>query len=150
VRSLPARGADPEASFEHEYGSMRALYGAAGVVHSAEITRILLEAGASPDDGESVHHSVEAADPACLALLLEHGGNPSDGLGRALDFDPARRPARRLPRDVRDAARLVLPRLLGVDGARPRLRGGGARAAGGGRGLRAALRRRGGRAAGRR
>ena len=39
VRSLLARGADPVASFENEYGSMSALYGAAGVVHSAEITR---------------------------------------------------------------------------------------------------------------
>jgi ankyrin repeat protein len=87
VRSLLARGADPEASFENEYGSMSALYGAAGVVHSAEITRMLLEAGASPNDGESVYHSVEAVDPACLGLLLEHGGNPSDGLAHALDFD---------------------------------------------------------------
>jgi ankyrin repeat protein len=85
--SLLARGADPNAYFENEYGRMSALYGAAGVVHSPEMTRLLLEAGADPNDGESVYHSVEAADPACLGLLLEHGGNPSDGLAHALDFD---------------------------------------------------------------
>jgi ankyrin repeat protein len=85
--SLLARGADPNAYFENEYGRMSALYGAAGVVHSPAMTRLLLEAGANPNDGESVYHSVEAEDPACLALLLEHGGDPSDGLGHALDFD---------------------------------------------------------------
>jgi len=85
--SLLERGADPNASFENEYGSMSALYGAAGVVHSPEMTRLLLEAGADPNDGESVYHSVEASAPDCLALLLAHGGDPSDGLGHALDFD---------------------------------------------------------------
>jgi ankyrin repeat protein len=85
--SLLARGADPNACFKNEYGAMSALYGAAGVVHSPGMTRLLLEAGADPNDGESVYHSVEAGDPGCLALLLEHGGNPSDGLAHALDFD---------------------------------------------------------------
>jgi ankyrin repeat protein len=85
--SLLARGADPNACFENEYGAMSALYGAAGVVHSPAMTRLLLEAGADPNDGESVYHSVEADDPACLALLLEHGGDPSDGLAHALDYD---------------------------------------------------------------
>src|SRR5262245_32655177 len=61
--SLLARGADPGAFFENEYGQMSALYGAAGVVHSPEMTRLLLEAGADPNDGESVYHSVEASGP---------------------------------------------------------------------------------------
>jgi hypothetical protein len=87
ARELLARGADPNASFENRYGSMSALYGAAGVVHDPETTRVLLEAGADPDDGESVYHATEASDPACLALLLEHGGPPDDGLGHALDYD---------------------------------------------------------------
>ena len=34
---------------------------------------MLLEAGANPDDGESVYHATEAADPACLRALIEHG-----------------------------------------------------------------------------
>jgi ankyrin repeat protein len=68
---------------------MSALYGAAGVVHSPEITRILLDAGANPDDGESVYHSTEARDPACLALLIEHGAqlDGTNGLAHALDYD---------------------------------------------------------------
>lgn len=89
ARGLLARGADPNATFANEYGQMSALYGAAGVVHSPEVTRVLLDAGASPDDGESVYHSVEAPDPACLALLIEHGAqlDGTNGLAHALDFE---------------------------------------------------------------
>jgi ankyrin repeat protein len=57
ARALLARGADPNATFENEHGDMSALYGAAGVLHDPELTRALLEAGANPDDGESVYHS---------------------------------------------------------------------------------------------
>ena len=39
---------------------MPALYGAAGVIHDPELTRVLLEAGANPDDGESPYHATEA------------------------------------------------------------------------------------------
>ncbi len=37
------------------------------------MTALLLRHGADPDDNESVYHAVEAADPACLRLLLEAG-----------------------------------------------------------------------------
>jgi hypothetical protein len=89
ARSLLERGADPNVTFENEYGQMSALYGAAGVVHSPDVTRVLLEAGANPDDGESVYHSVEARDPACLALLIEHGAqlDGTNGLAHALDYE---------------------------------------------------------------
>ena len=73
ARELLARGADPNATFANEYGDMSALYGAAGVVHDPELTRVLLEAGANPDDGESLYHSVEDRSTACLELLLTHG-----------------------------------------------------------------------------
>jgi hypothetical protein len=73
ARDLLARGADPNVTFSSEYGEMSALYGAAGVVHDPRLTRVLLEAGANPDDGESVYHATEAADPACLRALVEHG-----------------------------------------------------------------------------
>ena len=73
ARELLARGADPNVTFTNEYGEMSALYGAAGVVHDLELTRVLLEAGANPDDGESVYHSTEAESPECLRALLEHG-----------------------------------------------------------------------------
>ena len=89
ARELLALGADPNATFTNEYGEMSALYGAAGVVHDPELTRVLLEAGASPDDGESVYHSVEAEDPTCLRLLLKAGARVpgTNAVGHALDYD---------------------------------------------------------------
>jgi ankyrin repeat protein len=87
---LLARGADPNASFVNDYGRMSALYGAAGVVHDPALTELLLEAGANPDDGESLYHSVEAEDSRCLRLLLAHGVQTrgTNALARALDFEP--------------------------------------------------------------
>jgi hypothetical protein len=86
---LLERGADPNAFFENRYGRMSALYGASGVVHDAEITRLLLAAGADPDDGESLYHATEAESPQCLALLLAHGAQTRDtwALAHALDED---------------------------------------------------------------
>jgi ankyrin repeat protein len=53
------------------------------------MTRLLLEAGANPDDGESLYHATEAGDPACLRLLLEHGAHPREtsALAHAIDED---------------------------------------------------------------
>ena len=89
ARDLLRRGADPNATFTNEYGEMSALYGAAGVVHDPALTRLLLEAGADPNDGESLYHATEAPDTACLALLLEHGARTSDtnALAHAIDGD---------------------------------------------------------------
>ncbi len=87
ARDLLDRGADPNASFENEYGSMSALYGAAGVAHDPELTRVLLEAGADPDDGESLYHATESRSAACLGLLLAHGAQTqgTNALAHALD-----------------------------------------------------------------
>ena len=87
ARELLSRGADPNVTFDNEYGAMSALYGAAGVAHDPELTRVLLEAGANPDDGESVYHSTEAQSTECLRLLLEHGAQTKDtnALAHALD-----------------------------------------------------------------
>jgi ankyrin repeat protein len=41
------------------------------VNNNAELTRLLLDAGAKPDDNESLYHSSEHADLACFRLLLE-------------------------------------------------------------------------------
>jgi len=89
ARELLSRGADPNATFTNEYGEMSALYGAAGVVHDPELTRALLEAGANPDDGESVYHATQAAEPDCLRLLLDAGAETrgTNGLAHALDYD---------------------------------------------------------------
>lgn len=66
---------------------LSALYGAAGQNHQAEMTRMLLEAGADPNDGESLYHSLENLE--CAQLLLASGARVagSNALYRALDLD---------------------------------------------------------------
>jgi ankyrin repeat protein len=93
ARELLRRGADPNAYHANEYGPMSALYGAAGVVHDPELTRVLLEGGADPNGephfGDALYHSVEPESPECLRVLLEHGAEPrgSNALAHALDYD---------------------------------------------------------------
>jgi ankyrin repeat protein len=89
ARELLDRGADPNASFVNEHGRMSALYGAAGVLHDTELTRVLLESGADPDDGESLYHATESQSVECLRLLLEHGATTrgTNALAHALDHD---------------------------------------------------------------
>ena len=48
ARELLERGADPNATFENEYGDMSALYGAAGVVHDPELTQDPARGGSEP------------------------------------------------------------------------------------------------------
>jgi ankyrin repeat protein len=69
-------GADPNTGFwtTGEYPEREtALYGAAGVAHHAELTRLLLERGADPNDIEAVYHSPETSDNAAMKLLVETG-----------------------------------------------------------------------------
>lgn len=49
------------------------LYGAAGIAHHAELTRLLLERGADPNDNEVPYHAPESYDNAALKALLETG-----------------------------------------------------------------------------
>ena len=49
------------------------LYGAAGVAHHAPLTRLLLERGADPNDGEVVYHAPETRDNEALRILVESG-----------------------------------------------------------------------------
>jgi len=79
----------PPASLEkpsQEY-PLSALYGAAGQNHDPVMTKLLLDAGADPNDGESLYHSLE--NPACTRLLLEAGARVtgSNALYRVLDLD---------------------------------------------------------------
>jgi hypothetical protein len=66
---------------------LSALYGAAGNNRDPELTKLLLDAGADPNDGESLYHALE--NLACTRLLLEHGAriDGSNALYRSLDFD---------------------------------------------------------------
>jgi Ankyrin repeats (3 copies) len=98
ARFLLSAGADPNqriglrwppasVSAPDDDQPLSALYGAAGRNHDSELTKLLLDAGADPNDGESLYHSLE--NPACTRLLLEHGAriDGSNALYRVFDFD---------------------------------------------------------------
>jgi ankyrin repeat protein len=57
-----------------------ALYGAAGVAHHAGLTRLLLERGGDPNDGETPYHAPETHDNAALKALVESGRLNDDSL----------------------------------------------------------------------
>jgi ankyrin repeat protein len=93
ARELLAKGADPNAVFENDFGPVSTLFGAAGVRHDAQLTRLLLEHGADPNGeptfGDALYHSVESPDAACTRVLLEGGARPqgSSALAHALDYE---------------------------------------------------------------
>src|SRR3954471_21238623 len=71
-------GADPNTGFYEDTHQPKpewecALYGAAGVAHHPELTKLLLDRGADPNDGEVVYHSPETRDNAVLKILVETG-----------------------------------------------------------------------------
>ena len=60
------------------------LYGAAGVAHHPGVTRVLLEHGADPNDGEVVYHTPETYNNAVLKLLFGTGKLTGDSLATLL------------------------------------------------------------------
>jgi ankyrin repeat protein len=50
-----------------------AIYGAAGVAQHAELTRLLLERGADPNDEETPYHVPEGYDNTVMKVMLESG-----------------------------------------------------------------------------
>jgi hypothetical protein len=134
------RGADPNAYFRNEYGPTSALYGAAGVLHDPELTRVLLEGGADPNGepqfGDALYHAVEAESTDCLRLLLEHGAEArgTNALAHALDFHRPERLLLEAGADANEGALLVhavrrgrdpeFLRLLAAHGAELDRRGG--------------------------
>ncbi|MGY3697114.1 hypothetical protein ACVIGA_007194 [Bradyrhizobium sp. USDA 3240] len=115
ARLLLEAGADPDQHISSRWppGSLdapddsnplSALYGAAGRNHDLALTKLLLEAGANPNDNESLYHSLEGSvtrglllehsariagtnamykvlddeNVTALALLLRHGGDPNE------------------------------------------------------------------------
>ena len=97
-----------------------AIYGAAGVARHPELTRLLLERGADPNDGETPYHVPETYDNATMKVLVESGkltaGEPGDAAA------PQDRLAR-LRRDqvaARARRRAGPPHALGQDGAAQR------------------------------
>jgi ankyrin repeat protein len=92
ARLLIEHGADVDATWidpRWPDNPLSALYGAAGRSHNVALVGLLLDAGANPDDNESLYHSVEASDDTCTKLLLAAGArvNGTNALGRVLDFD---------------------------------------------------------------
>lgn len=97
VRLLLNSGADPQSHYwmqsDQERWLQSTLYGAAGIANDAELTAMLLDAGARIDaeDKESLYHCSEFPDPTCLRMLLERGNPPASQvtycLGRATDFE---------------------------------------------------------------
>jgi GNAT superfamily N-acetyltransferase len=92
ARALLAAGADPDAAWPHpEFGPQSALSGAAGIAHEPRLTALLLEAGANPDDGESLYHATYAPDHRCVELLLAAGATVpgTNAVAAALDGEDA-------------------------------------------------------------
>jgi ankyrin repeat protein len=61
-----------------------ALYGAAGVAHHPEMTRLLLERGANPNDGEVAYHSPETHDLRAMQFVVETGKVTAENLAMML------------------------------------------------------------------
>lgn len=107
-------GASPNAAFfdeSHQPPECESvLYGAAGVAHNAALTKLLLDRGADPNDGEVPYHAPEGYDNGALHVLLESGKLTNESLGVML--------LRKADWHDRDGLRLVLDH-----GADPNLTG---------------------------
>jgi ankyrin repeat protein len=77
ARALLDAGADANTGWyglwagKQEFES--AIYGAAGVAQNAELTRLLLERGADPNDEETTYHVAETYDNRVMEVLLKSG-----------------------------------------------------------------------------
>ena len=97
AKLLLGAGADPNQSVPNRWMAsvsapnteepLSALYGAAGQNRDPELTKLMLDHDADPNDNESLYHSLE--NPACTRLLLEAGARVTgtNALYRALDLD---------------------------------------------------------------
>jgi ankyrin repeat protein len=86
-QSVGSRWAPASLSHPAEETPLSALYGAAGQNHDPDMTKLLVDAGADPNDGESLYHSLE--QPACTRILLQAGARVtgSNSMYRVLDLD---------------------------------------------------------------
>ena len=92
ARLLLQQGANPNTAYDDPRwpaNPLPCLYAAAGLNSNVELATVLLDAGANPNDGESLYHSTEHADLRALKLLLERGAIPkgSNALKHMLDYE---------------------------------------------------------------
>lgn len=85
ARDLLARGSDPNGPGGDEWTNLSIACSRG----DAPLAQLLLEAGAEPNDNDSLYHSVEPADDACTRLLLDNGAKVpgTNALWHALDYD---------------------------------------------------------------
>lgn len=85
ARELLERGADPNGPAGEEWTNLSIACSRG----DAALAGLLLEHGAEPNDNDSLYHSVESRDDACLRLLLDHGATVTgtNALWHALDYD---------------------------------------------------------------
>jgi ankyrin repeat protein len=78
AEALLDAGASPSTGFHSEEHQPKpafesVLYGAAGIAHDADLTRLLLDRGADPNDGETEYHTPEGFDNAAMKVVVESG-----------------------------------------------------------------------------
>lgn len=89
AQALLAAGAPANTGFWGDDGGGRpvwesAIYGAAGVAAHAGVTRLLIDAGADPNDEETPYHVAESYDLGALQVLLESKRLNEDSLATLL------------------------------------------------------------------
>ena len=82
---LLGAGADPNTGFysdDHQPNPTfeSVLYGAAGIAHHAALTKLLLDKGADPNDGETEYHAPEWFDNRAMEIIVESGKLAAIGL----------------------------------------------------------------------
>lgn len=92
VHWLLQQGADPNGRWtpaDHADQPLPILYGAVARAACHDTVLALLQAGADPNDNESLYHATEQADRRILAALVAHGARwpGSNALFRQLDHD---------------------------------------------------------------
>jgi ankyrin repeat protein len=82
-------GANPNGGFfsdEHQPQPIweSVLYGAAGIAHDPDLTRLLLQRGADPNDGETDYHVSEGFDNRAMIVVAESGKLTANGFATML------------------------------------------------------------------
>lgn len=89
AKALLEAGADAKTGWWEGNHSPRpewesALYGACGIAHHPEVTQLLLDHGADPNDGETVYHTPETFDNRAMKVLVGTGKMTKESLAMLL------------------------------------------------------------------